>query len=196
MPVTLTTLALSGFATTVMPYARTDASALNPPGWDHHEVVRLGRDFGDRSHEVVVDAWSPERAPDSIADLRFWWVNTEKADQRSPFGSKLRKHVGLRFVPNAPGDWTVHLRGDRKEFVFDVELDDDGVAAAFGDVQTEDGVVEHCRATQGTFIARRLLGVPIGLKELQVTCVDPVGQTIEGTLPYRPLKRGRTWTGR
>lgn len=193
MPLSVTMLALTGFATTVMPYAKTDASALSPPGWQHHEVVRLGRDFGDRDFKVVVDAWAPESQPEVFGDLRFWWVNGDLDDQRSPFGSKLRKHVGLEFDANAPDDWTVKMRGDRKEFVFDVEMTEQG-AAAFGDIQTEDGVEKHCRAVEGTFVARRLVGIPIGLKELAVTCVAEDGRTVRGTLPYRKLRRGRVWT--
>ncbi len=184
---------MAGFTTTVMPYAKTESDHLSPPGWAHHEVVRLSRDFGNPAFQVAVDAWTSEQTPDALGELRFWWVNTDHADQRSPFGSKVRRRIGLRFDENAGNDWTVHLRGDRKEFVFDVEMTDAG-AAAFGDVQTDAGVARHCRVTQGRFVARRLLGIPIGLRRLEVDCIDQGGQAQHGSLPFTKLKRGRGWS--
>ena len=183
-------LALTGFTTTVLPYSKTAADDLSPPGWSHHEVLRLGRDFGDADFKVAIDSWVSTRAPDEIAELRFWWVNADLDDERSPFGSKLRRHIGLEFVENGPDDWTVKLQGNRKEFVFDVELDPAGNVAAFADIVTQTGVIQHCRAERGTFVARRFLGIPVGLKRLAITCVDTDGQRHEGVLHYRKLKRG------
>ena len=190
MPLALAVFALAGFTSNVLPYSKMAEDELSVPGFTHHEVLRMGRDFGDSDFKVVIDGWVDDDEPDAIHELRFWWVNGDKDDERSPFGSKLRKHVGLKFTQNAPDDWTVKLQGNRKEFVFDVELDDEGHAAAFANIHTDDGVIEHCRATRGEFIARRLLGIPIGIKKLEVECVDSVGDTHTGVLPFRKLKRG------
>jgi hypothetical protein len=188
-------IAFTGFASTQLPYSRTPAHDLEPDGLEHHEVLRIGRDFGDSDFKVAVDSWVTTDAPDEIDEVRFWWVDGSKADERSPFGRKLRKYIGMDFVHNSPDDWTVKLRGDRKEFAFDVEIDDrTGAVAAYGDVKTKDGtVVEHCRATDGEFVARRFLGIPIGLKKLAVVCVDDQGTWHRGELPFRKLARGKLW---
>jgi hypothetical protein len=183
-------LALTGFTSTVLPYSKTSADDLSPPGWSHREVLRLGRDFGDADFKVAIDSWVSTSTPDEIAELRFWWVNADLDDERSPFGSKLRQHIGLEFVENDPDDWTVKLQGNRKEFVFDVELGPSGDVAAYANIVTDTGVVEHCRVEKGTFVARRLLGIPIGLKQLSIACVSPDGTAHRGVLPYRKLKRG------
>jgi hypothetical protein len=168
---------------------------LSVPGYTHHEILRMGRDFGDSDFKVVIDGWVDNDNPDAIHELRFWWVNGDQDDERSPFGSKLRKHIGLEFVENAQDDWTVKLQGNRKEFVFDVELDGEGHATAFADIHTADGVISHCRAVRGEFVARRLLGIPIGIKELVVDCVDAVGHEHTGVLPFRKLKHGSMYRG-
>lgn len=183
----------SSLASTQIPYSRTPAAELSPRGLEHMEVLRIGRDFGERNMEVVVDTWTVSTHPDAIDEVRFWWVDTDN-DERSPFGRKLRKYIGMGFVPNEPDDWTVKLRGDRKEFVFDVELDASGQAHAFGDIIERDGrVIEHCRALDSRFIARRFIGIPIGLKRLEVQCVDEHGQRHQGELPFRKLPRGKLW---
>lgn len=187
-------IALTGFSAAELPYSRMPAAQLAPAGLEHHEVLRIARDFGKPDFKVVVDSWVTTADPDRLEEVRFWWVKESKKDERSPFGSKLRKYIGMKFIHNNPDDWTVKLRGDRKEFRFDVEVGEDGRVAAYGDVKTPDGeIVEHCRATDGEFVARRLLGIPIGLKKLAVVCVDAEGVWHKGELPYRKLKRGKLW---
>ena len=159
-------LAFTGLTASALPYSRTPATQLEPPGLEHHEVLRIGRDFGKEEFKVVIDSWTTRKAPGEIDEVRFWWVDGSKQDERSPFGRKLRKYIGMQFIHNSPDDWTVKLRGDKKEFSFDVELDDrTGRIAAYGDIRTRDGVlVEHCRATDGEFVARRIgsSGFPSG----------------------------------
>jgi hypothetical protein len=186
--------AVAGLAATQLPYSRTPAAALQAPGLAHHEVLRIGRDFGDRNFEVVVDSWTSTAHPDALDEVRFWWVDGSNDDERSPFGKKLRKYIGMDLIPVSADDWTVKLRGDRKEFLFRVVLEPEGTVAAYGDVLTAEGrTVPHCRATHGRFVARRLLGIPIGIKRLDVRCVDAEGRTHDGELPFRKLPRGALW---
>ena len=189
-------LALAALSTPArLPYAVTEASELAPDGLHHHEVLRIDRDFGKAEYEIVVDGWSFQSQPDAITDVRIWWVNTERADRRSPFDRKLRRYIDLEYVRNQPHEWTVRLRGDRKEFAFDVELEQGGQAAAYATVVTEAGTrIDRCRASSGHLVARRFLGLPVGIEALRVQCIDDEGQTHAGEIPYKKLRRGKLYS--
>jgi hypothetical protein len=178
-----------------IPYATTPAAALSTRALEHDEVLRIRRDFGKPSYEIVVDTWHKAAAPDELADVRMWWVQPDRADVRSPFGSKVHKYVDLQYAPEGPGAWSVTLRADRKEFSFDVEVDDAGDARAFADVVAADGSTVRCEATEGRLIARRLLGIPLGIKRLEVTCKDAIDGSHRASLPHRKLKRGPVYQG-
>jgi hypothetical protein len=167
------------------PTGRTDADRLEAAGLDHHEVLRIQRDFGQRSFLVVIDAWSPEASHDQLKEIRMWWLNERKEDERSPFGRGVRKHVDIVYTQTAPDAWVVELRGDDKRMAFSVELDGKGKPSAFGTIITPAGQrVEHCRAVTSTLVARRFLGIPIGLDHLAVTCVDEDGDLHRGALQH------------
>ena len=178
-----------------IPYATTAVTDLSTRALQHDEVLRIRRDFGKPSFEIVVDSWRRSARPSEISDVRLWWVQPDKGDVRSPFGHKIHKYVDLQYVPADDDRWTVVLTADRKEFAFDVEVDEAGDAHAYADVETDDGTVGHCEATSGRLVARRLLGIPLGIKRLEVTCVDDDGRTHEGALPYRKVKRGPVYKG-
>jgi hypothetical protein len=174
-----------------VPYVTTDTADLSPPGVEHREVLRIGRDFGKPGFEIVVDSWVPADAPGRISDVRMWWLQNDADDRRSPFGKKVHRFVDLEYTPREADTWQVALRADRKEFVFDVELAADGEAHAYADVVAADGeTIEHCRARSSRLVARRLLGIPIGIKRLEIECVDASGRSHDATLPYRKLRRG------
>lgn len=193
MPLPLLTLALAGFTSTILPYTKTAAADLSPPGYQHLEVLRMTRDFGNRDFKVVLDTWVQDDS-DALAELRLWWVRDDLEDQRAPFGSKIRRHMGLDISQNSPSDWTLRLTGDRKEFVFDVELATDGSAAAYAHVRSSTGDFEHCRATDAKFVAKRLFGIPIGIRRLDMHCVTDDGTAVQGELVFNKLKRGRLWS--
>jgi hypothetical protein len=178
-----------------VPYVTTETADLSPSGVEHGEVLRIDRDFGKPSFDIVVDAWRASTAPDNIVDVRMWWVETTQGDQRSPFGEKVHRYIELEYEPHGQDKWHVTLRGDRKEFGFEVAIDDAGQAIAITDVKTEDGLVSKCRATSGRLVARRLMGIPLGIKRLEITCVDAEGLEHRGELPYRKLRRGPTYDG-
>ena len=179
-----------------MPYTATDAADLSGEGLEHHEVLRISRDFGKPTFEIVVDTWVPQARPGRISDVRMWWVQNDAGDRRSPFGKKIQRYVDLEYTPASDDTWSVTMRADRKEFRFAVELTDAGAAEAYADVVVEGGgTVRHCRAVDGRLVARRLLGLPIGIKRLEVTCIDDAGATHEGHVPYRKLARGLVYSG-
>jgi hypothetical protein len=178
-----------------VPYVTTETADLSPSGLEHGEVLRIERDFGKPSFDIVVDAWRASASPEDIVDVRMWWVETSRDDQRSPFGEKVHKYIELDYQPRSQGSWQVTLRGDRKEFAFDVSVDERGRTIAIADVQTDDGLVPQCRATSGRLVARRLLGIPLGIKRLEITCVDADGLVHRGELPYRKLRRGPVYEG-
>jgi hypothetical protein len=174
-----------------VPYVTTEVTDLAPRGLQHDEVLRIRRDFGKPSFEIVVDSWLPAQRPERIADVRLWWVQNDADDRRSPFGKKVHKYVELEYVPHNDDSWSVTLRADRKEFRFDVELTAEGDVQAYADIVVDGGItVQHCRATEGRLVARRLLGLPIGIKQLELTCVDAQGERHQGAVSYRKLKRG------
>lgn len=188
----LLAFALSATAplTAGLPNAETACDALAPQGLAHHEALRIDRDFGKPEFDLVVDAWTPSATPDELADVRLWWVKTSAADQRSPLSTRSKKYVDVETIENAPDDWSLKLRGDHKEFSFDIELDEDGRARVFTDVVREDGVeVRHCMATAGRLRARRLLGIPVGIDALVVDCTDADGRQHHGRAAVRKLRR-------
>jgi hypothetical protein len=177
-----------------LPLAATEASELAPDGLEHHEFLRIDRDFGKPEYEIVVDGWSPRLDPERISDVRIWWINTSLDDRRTPFDRKLRRYIDIDYVTNAPGRWTIRMRGDRKEFTFAVELERDR-AAVYADVVTEQGTrIERCRAASGKLLARRFLGIPVGISAMTVECVDAHGAGHVGELPYRKLRRGKLYS--
>jgi hypothetical protein len=174
-----------------LPLAATDASELAPDGLRHHELLRIARDFGKPQYEIVVDGWSRQLDPKTISDVRIWWINTARDGRRSPFDRKVQRYIDIEYVTNAPGEWTVRMRGDRKEFTFGIELDE-REASVYTSVVLEDGTrIERCRAASGTLLARRIVGIPVGISAMQVECVDEGGHTHTGELPYRKLRRGK-----
>jgi hypothetical protein len=179
-----------------LPYTATDADDLSGQGLAHHEVLRISRDFGKPTYEIVVDSWVPASRPSRITDVRMWWVQNDAHDRRSPFGKKIQRYVELEYTPKTDDTWAVTMRADRKEFSFAVELGDGGAAEAYADVVVDGcATVPHCRAVDGRLVARRLLGLPIGIKRLEITCIDDAGATHEGHVPYRKLARGPVYSG-
>lgn len=172
-----------------LPLAETAARDLAPSGLVHQEALRIDRDFGKPEFDLVVDTWTDETSGDVLADVRLWWVKTTAQDRRSPLSERAKKYVEIETTQAAPDAWKVKLRGDRKEFAFDVELDDRGRAQVYTDVLTDaGGRVGHCRTTGGKLLARRLLGIPIGVDKLEVHCVDARGAKHHGRAVVRRVR--------
>jgi len=167
------------------PAERTAAARLAAPGTAHHRVLVIHQDFHPNEHyEIAIDGWVT--CEDQLAGIRMWWMDKERADERSPFGKGVRRFIDIDYRRKAPTRWTIELRNGRKEFQFAIELDDAGTPRAYGAVELASGqVLDHCRVEHGRLVARKILGLPTGLKRLEVVCVDEDQRRHRGTLRSR-----------
>lgn len=187
----ITTAFLFGLAPHV-PWVETDVADLAPDGLRHQEVLRIDPDFGKNHHDIVVDSWTLADEPETISEVRMWWLHSKEHDERSPFGKGVRRFVEVRYDRHGPNSFAVVLRGDRREWSFDVVLGDDGQATALADITTSSGaVIKRCEADSAKLLIRRVLGIPAGIRGLEVTCHDAEGKQHRGTLPERKVKRRR-----
>jgi hypothetical protein len=178
-----------------IPHAPTSAEKLSTKKFRHHEVLRIRRDFGMDHWEIALDGWLAQPVDGDIADVRLWWVNTDDADRRKPFSAYLRRHIAFEHRRADKGSLAIRMAGDRKEYLFRVELDDRGAPAVFADVQLADGsTIAHCRCDRGQLVARRVLGIPVGIAALQVHCTDDEAKPHDGAVAYRELEHGAEYT--
>lgn len=165
--------------------------AVDPPaveaGPPPIEVVRIKRDFGKPHFDLVIDAWA-DPGTKRLDEARLWWVNTSEADRRKPLGRLVERMVKLQYRRLSSKALTVVVAGDDKEFTFTVELAADGKVAAYVAVDGEDGVfVRRCRADRVHLIARRVLGLPVGITRIDVSCYDREGALHSGRVRHRAL---------
>lgn len=170
-----------------IPYGKTDVVDLTTAQLQHTELLRIKRDFGKPEWEIALDSWVPRAHASAIADVRVWWVKTDSNDQRRPFG---KKYVQLERRWLDTDTLEVDLLGAGKRFSFTVEREQGKVPRAFATIVKKDGtVIEHCKATRGKLRARRFLGIPVGLRDLRLTCIDEAGRWHGGKLPYTKTPR-------
>jgi hypothetical protein len=162
--------------------AATPATELSTEQLQHTELLRIARNFGKDTFQIALDAWVPTAAPDRLADVRLWWARSDRDDERSPFGEGTKSHFEIEYEQPAPDHWRVLMKSGGKTFAFDVEVGEGGAPQAFAEVEVGGRKVAHCRTTSGTLHARRLLGAPIGIRKLDVRCVDDEGTTHEGSV--------------
>jgi hypothetical protein len=175
-------LALAGAAATSTTSAKAEATAK--PGV---EVLRVKRDFGKPHFDLAIDAWLDADAT-RLDEARLWWVNTAEQDRRKPLGPMVERMVKLRYRRGSSRSLTVTVTGDGKEFAFVVELGEAGQLHAFVAVDTDDGRhVARCRTTSARLIAHRVLGLPVGLARVSVTCKDEHGAVHKGTVRHREV---------
>jgi hypothetical protein len=151
----------------------------------HTEVLQVRRDFGRPNVNVALDAWVNADAK-SIDGVRVWW--SDEVD-RYPFSEKMLRHLAIDYDRVAPERWRVSVTGDGKQFAFDVALHE-GRPAAFADVALPGGrSIKCCRARSASLHARKIFGIPIGVKSMVVTCTAPDGTEHRGAL--RPVRAKR-----
>ena len=156
----------------------------------HHEVLRIDRDFGMPQWEIALDGWVSRGDATHLEDVRLWWVNTDKDDKRKPFSRYLRKFIDFGYERAADDALKVRLAGDRKAYAFTVSLTD-GDPVVHADIERTDGTkIQRCRCRSARLIARRVLGIPVGIGALRVQCVDDAGTSHTGDVPYESLDGG------
>ena len=176
-----------------IPQGPTAVEKLSTKKLRHDEVLRIRRDFGMAHWEIALDGWS-SHARGHLEHVRLWWVNTDDGESRKPFSASLRRYLELDVQRAGESTLLVRMAGDRKEYRFSVEVDERATPAVFADVQLADGsTVAHCRCDRALLVARRVLGIPVGIAALTVRCTDADATTREGTVPYRELEQGRPY---
>lgn len=167
-----------------LPLENTSPEEIAPDGYKHSLVLRIRRDFGKRDFEIAMDAWMPDEAPENVDAVRLWWFKTKKDGERGPFSSKTKRNFDIGYQRNDKQSWSVVLGlSDGRHFTFLVRSTGGHTAAAFADVTTRDGtVLEACRVTDAEIHAKTTLGIPTGIKDLSVTCVDAAGAEHQGAL--------------
>lgn len=177
-----------------IPQGPTPVEKLSTKKLRHDEVLRIRRDFGMDHWEIALDGWSSKAAPGQLEHVRLWWVNTDDGERRKPFSAYLRRYLELDVQRAGESTLLVRMAGDRKEYRFSVETDEHSVPAVFADVQLADGsTVARCRCDRALLVARRVLGMPVGIAALTVHCTDADGTPREGTVPYREVEDGRAY---
>lgn len=151
------------------------------------EVVRVTRDFGKPHFDLVIDGWTDSDAV-RLHEARLWWSNTSEAGRRKPLGRMIERMVQLKYRRISSTALTVKVAGDDKEFTFTVELGKDAQIHAYVAVDTDDGkFIPRCRTTGARLLARRVLGMPVGISRISVTCLDAQGAEHQGQLRHRDL---------
>jgi len=156
----------------------------------HAEVLQVERDFGQPNVNVAVDAWMPADDAKRIDAVRLWW--SDEVD-RYPFSDDVRRHLTIDYRRMKPSWWRIRVIGRHQSFAFDVALHD-GRPAVFADVTLPSGrLVQHCRADSAQLHARRILGIPVGLRSMDVTCTARDGTVHHGSVRASPTakRRGR-----
>jgi hypothetical protein len=170
----------------VAPVAAKPAPAAEPEVAPA-EVIRIKRDFGKPNFDLVIDAWADVEAA-RLREVRLWWTNTDEVGHRKPLGRMIERMVKLQYRRISDTELTVAVAGDGKRFTFTVELDKDGKVATFVPIETKDGrQIRHCRTTSARLLARRVLGMPVGIDYIAVTCRDSKGTLHEGKLRHREV---------
>lgn len=165
-----------------VPDEKTPVERLSTELSRHVELVRITRNFGKDHFEIALDAWTPTDGTREITEVRLWWARTDRDSERSPFGQKSRDSFDIQTERLAADRWRLALESDRKRFEFLIEFDETGSPAAYADVDTDGGAIEHCRVESGTLQARKLLGAPVGIKGFEVDCVDDGGKAVHGRM--------------
>ncbi len=151
------------------------------------EVVRVKRDFGKPHFDLVIDAWTDGES-ERLHRTRLWWTNTSEGDRRKPLGPLVERMVKLQYRRLSSTSLTVAVAGDDKEFTFTVERAKDGRVHAYVAVDTEAGRhIPRCRTDSARLLARRVLGMPVGISKITVSCTDGDGATPRGQIRHREL---------
>lgn len=167
------------------PRGRTPESRLAPAGLNHHEVLRIDPDgLGPgRSYGIVIDGWTAEADPSKLEDVRMWWIDRAKSDERSPFGKTVRKRMKIKYRRSSDRKMRIEIKTGKDAYTFKVVATKSGKVRAYGTIVDKFGRThENCRAVSSRIVAKRRIGIPVGMEELNVTCFDAEGKRRKGRL--------------
>lgn len=165
-----------------VPLVTTPAAELEVPGLDHVQVLRIQRDFGKETFEIVMDAWVPDEDPAQLELVRLWWFKSHKDGERGPFSDDTKRHFDIAYKRVDNSTWTVDLIAKKKHFEFTVTADKKGGVSAKSTVVSGDKTVEDCDVHSGSLRSKKILGVPTGINALDVECTGPDGTRHSGHL--------------
>ncbi len=181
---------------TVMAHA-CGGGAASPPDADpppavtgsdaaiRHELLRIEQQFHPNDeYRIVVDAWLTSEPTPSLVRVTMGWLDTGSGDARSPFGKGVRRHVDVLYERRDASIWVIALVADDKRRELEVVLGPDGIARIFAEITTDVGVT-RCEPRGGKLLARRLVGLPIGLDRLEVECLVDHGEVVRGPVLTR-----------
>ena len=159
-----------------IPHGQTPVSGLSTSSHEHHEVLRIGRDFGKDHLIIVLDGWVRRAAPSDLTEVRLWWINARHDDRRGPFSNRTMSHFTIEYQRIDARTWAIMLHSDDKHFKFRVVFEA-GSVRAYTTVVSASGLrIPRCRTLAGELRAKRFLGIPTGIEALIVTCIDPAGR--------------------
>ena len=172
----------AGAFSMAIPMRATPKDQLATSSHQHHQLLRVKRDFGDPWRDIVLDAWVPKDGADELSDVRLWWLESNRDDIRKPFGKKTRKRVTVGYKRRAADEWQVSFGAGSRKFVFEVTLDAAGRPAVYGDVRVGRKKIDDCKVESARLYANKVLDVTVGLDRLEVSCTDARGRRHVGNL--------------
>jgi|JI102314A2RNA_FD_contig_81_114558_length_945_multi_3_in_0_out_0_2 hypothetical protein len=150
------------------------------------EVVRIKRDFGKAHFDLAIDAW--QASATRLEKVQLLWVNTSEADRRKPLGRLIERMVSLKYKRVSGRSIKVVVAGDDKEFTFTVEIGHDGALHTYVAVDTDGGHhIPRCRTDSSKLLARRVLGIPVGISKVAVSCRDADGNLHSGQVRHKAV---------
>ena len=173
---------LAALLVSPIPLRATPKDQLGTGTHQHHEVLRVERDFGKAWRDIVIDVWVPRAGDKELSEVRLWWLEGDQDDTRKPFGSKTNKRVTVSYDKKSAREWDVSFGAGSRTFTFQVTLDEAGKPAVYGDIRDGRKKIDHCRVEKASLYAKKLMDVTVGLDRLEVSCVDDQGQRHRGNL--------------
>ena len=177
-------LAPTAIANPYVPNTGVDVDKLAPDNVEHHTVLRIDTDIRRDGYDIVIDGWEEH---DDLEEVRIWWLNPKKGNQRSPFGSGVTRYVTIGYDRLDADGWRVRLQARKKQYAFAIHLQG-SQAVAYADIDTASGPVDGCRVDQSKLVAKKFLGLPTGLDKITISCTDAEGNAHSGVLRAKKLK--------
>lgn len=160
----------------VPPPAPTTVEELETSTHEHVELVRIRRDFGKPRYLIVLDGWVRRGDVQALEGVRLWWLDRNKKDSRHPLEPFTRRYVELKYRRTGLMAWSVTMRNAGSTYRFDVKADRDGRPRVYAPVVSQEGRDRRCRVVGAMLRARRFLGIPTGVGEVELECAAADGR--------------------